>query len=181
MGTVPANYTWIDDERPDFRQMEARLTSVVSFLMNPPMVRLRKTVVQSIPNAAGTALSWDFVEVETVNMWDAAQPTRITPSVPGWYLGSGGGSFDPNTTGYREFEIKKNGAATERVLRVKTDAWTSASQTAVCRGNLFLEQFNGTTDYIEVTAFQNTGGALNINVSAQEQQPEVSLRWFAAL
>ncbi len=179
MGTVPSPHTWVTNEVPTFREMEAYLANTVTFLMNPPMIRLRKTVVQSIPNNVETAISFDFVEVETENMWDATVPTRIKPQTPGWYLGSCGFSFSGNATGNREMNVVKNGLTTERILRINHDAYTNATLTVTSRGNIFMEYFNGTTDYMEVRVTQNSGGALNVLFDTPERQPDVTLRWFA--
>lgn len=179
MGTVPAIYTWMHEEIPDFRQMEARLATVMDFLINPPTVRLKKNGSQSIANATSTAVSWDFVEMESVDFWDATLPTRIKPSVPGWYLGSFGLSFVQNGTGYREFDIRKNNSGTDRSIRVKFDPFT-VNQT-VGRGTVFIEQFNGTTDYVEAMGWQNSGGALATANADATQLPDFTLRWFAPL
>jgi hypothetical protein len=177
MVTVPANYTWLNDEIPNFRQMNARLSDMANFLLNPPMVRLRRTTTFNIAASTTTPIPWDFVEYENTNMWDATAATKLKPSVAGWYVGSAGVSYDNNSAGYRETDIRKNGSGTDRVLRNKTDAWNDSTQTVVSRGHLFLEFFNGTTDYIEVCGFQSTGATLAINVGSYEQMPEVSLRW----
>ena len=181
MPNPPTNYTWIPDEKPTSRELNARLSDVANFLLNPPMVRLRKIDAGNIANSTVTPLKWSLVEVENYNMWDASQGTRITPSVPGWYVGTAGISFNPNTSGYREMDVRKNGVTTSLTMRTKCDAWTSSGTTVVMRGTTFLEQFNGTTDYIEVTAWQNSGVSLGLSVDVIERQPEVSLRWLAAL
>lgn len=179
---VPTVHTWANNEKPNFRDMNTYLEDPFFFLMNPPMVRLRKTTAQSIPNTTSTALIWDYVEVETVNFWDSTSPTRITPSVPGWYVGSFGFSFANNATGVRAGSIIKNGlGATERVLTVSHDAYTDGGITVVSRGNVFMEQFNGTTDYITVEVQQTSGGALGLLNDVIERQPDIVLRWFAAL
>lgn len=181
MGTIPTNYTWIEGEEPTYAQMESRLAGMLTFLTNPPMVRLRKTTTQNLTTSTTTPIIWNFVEVETVNMWDASQPTRITPSVPGWYFGSAGVSFHNNATGYREMNVVKNNSATDRIIRIKVDAWADGTQTVTTRGHTFIEFFNGTTDYIEVTAWQNSGSTLAIEFDVTERQPDISLRWLAAL
>lgn len=181
MGTVPSNYTWLNGEIPNFKDMNTRLSDVANFLLNPPMVRLRRMATYNIATGLTAPIPWDFVEVETVDFWNAADPTKIKPSVPGWYVGSAGVSWDSNSTGYRETDVRKNNSATERILRSKTDAWDDSSQTVTSRGHVFLTSFNGTTDYIEITAWQNTGSALAISVFSQEQMPDVSLRWIANL
>lgn len=160
--------------------MQERLSDMANFLLNPPMVRLRKTTIQNISTSTVTAVSWDLVEVENYEMWNSVTPTRLTPSVPGWYIGSCGISFLVNTTGYREMDVRKNNSGTDRVLRIKNDPNASGGL-CIMRGNTFLEQFNGTTDYIEVTAWQNSGSTVSLSTDTVERQPDLSLRWFAAL
>lgn len=177
MSTVPTPYTWTDGEIPDFHDMEFRLTDMVTFLMNPPMIRLRKVGTQNFTTGSAAAIQWDTVDVETENMWDATASTRIKPSTAGWYAGTYGVSFVANATGYREADVKKNGG-TDRVMRVKFDALTGST---VGRGVSFLEQFNGITDYIEVFAFQNSGVTLSVANSSMQYYPDLSLRWIAPL
>jgi len=181
MSTVPDPYTWLDKEIPDFRDMKSRIDDVLTWLNNPPMIRLRKTTAQSIPNTTTTAVIWDYVEVETENMWDATAPTRIKPQTPGWYVGNAGYSFSANTSGYREMSVLKNGVTTCAVIRTKNKAYADSGETVVSRGNLFLEQFNGTTDYIEQHVWQNSGGALSVISDVVERQPDFSLTWVAPL
>ncbi len=178
---IPTIHTWVNNEKPDFRLMNQYLEEPFNFLMNPPMVRLRKTTTQSIPNNVFTPLNWDFVEVETVNFWDSTNPSRITPSVPGYYVGTYGYSFTANVTGNRSTRVLKNGVTTYRVFSNNQDAYTNAAYTQVSRGNVFFEAFNGTTDYITAEVFQNSGGSLSVITDVIERQPDLVLRWFAAL
>lgn len=179
MGTVPSNYTWLNNEIPTFRDMNAHLSDMANFLLNPPMVRLRRTGALNITNNSATTIPWDLVEYENTNMWDATAPTKLKPSVPGWYIGTTGVSWVGNATGYREMDVKKNGSTTERVIRLKSDTWVNTGQTVVARCSMFLEVFNGTTDYVEVTSFQNSGGTLATDVTGLAQQPDIAMRWFA--
>jgi len=181
MSSVPPVHTWVNGERPNFRQMNDYVTDVLNFMFNPPMLRLRRTTAQSIPNNASTAISWNFVELENYNFWDAAQPTKITPSVPGWYVGSAGYSFAANAAGYREMNVIKNASGTERVLRMGGDGYFGGTLTTGQRGQVFLEQFNGTTDFMTVELFQNSGGALSTLTSGVQDFPDVVLRWLAPL
>jgi hypothetical protein len=180
MGTVPVPYTWQHKEIPNFRDMNNRVRTPVSLLLNPPMIRLRKTSTQNFTTSVETAISWNFVEYESENMWDAAQPTRVIPSTPGWYIGTYGVSFSGSAAGVRQFDIRKNGSATARTMRLKSRPWADGAS-MVSRGNKFMEQFNGTTDYIEVLGYQNTGGTLTVSVGSIETQPDIVLRWFAPL
>lgn len=179
MGTVPAPYTWVNGEIPDFREMEERLADTIGFMMNPPMVRLRKTNSQNFANNTDVAISWNFVEYESDNMWDASVPTRITPSTPGWYFGTMGGSFAANGTNLRRISVRKNGSGTETSARILIDAHAGAPN--IFRGNTFLESFNGDTDYIELMQFQNSGGTLTNQFGTLEVEADVVLRWLAPL
>jgi hypothetical protein len=181
MGTVPDPHTWTHKEELYFREMKTYVEDPVSFLMNPPMIRLRKITPVTVGNGLTIALSWDFPEVETENFWDSTLPTRLKPSTPGWYIGQVGFSFAANINGQREMNVRKNNAATDRVLRVHHDAYPNSGWTVVNRGNVFLESFNGTTDYIEVLVHQNSGGNLDTLADTIERQCDISLRWFAPL
>jgi|ERR1043166_3037470 hypothetical protein len=180
MTAVPTVHSWTNNEQPNFRDMKNYVEDPWDFIMNPPMVRLRKTTAQTLTNTVTASIIWDFIEVENYNFWDSTVPTRLTPSVPGWYVGQVGFGFVANATGLREMNVVKNGSGTERVLRVNHIAYPTPLIT-VNRGNVFLESFNGTTDYIEVQVFQNSGGNLALLSDVTEHQPDITLRWFAAL
>lgn len=185
MSNPPSIYTWVNQENLLAGDMRSRIEDVLNFLMNPPMIRLRKTTAQNFTTATFAMVSWDFVEVEVTNMWDASQPTRIKPSVPGWYIGSCGWSFAGNTTGLREMNVYKNGLTNVNtdvnMIRQMSQGYANASWTNVSRGNVFLEQFNGTTDYVEMQLFQNSGSTLGMQINTQESQADFTLRWFALL
>lgn len=185
MANPPTPYTWVNQEDFYAPDMQDRVEDVLQFLVNPPMIRLRKTTTQSIANNTFVAVSWDFVEIENTNMWDAAQPTRLKPSVPGWYVGSCGFSFNGNVTGHREMNVWKNGATDHsndfNMIRVGGEGYANASWTTVSRGNIFIEPFNGTTDYVEMYVYQNSGGSLGIQFGSQDAQPDFTLKWMAKL
>lgn len=180
MATIPVPYTWQHEETPNFRDMNNRVRAPLSFIMNPPMIRLRKTNTQTITNVTETAISWNFVEYESENMWDAAAPTRIKPITPGWYVGTYGVSFSGNTAGLRQMDVRKNASGTDRAMRLKGKTYSDGG-VSITRGNKFLESFNGTTDYIEILAYQSSGSSLTVSFTTIEVQPDVVLRWFAPL
>lgn len=185
MPNPPSVYTWQNEEDLYASSMRSRVEDVLDFLMNPPMIRLRKTTAQSIANNAFVAVQWDFVEIENTNMWDATQPTRIKPSVPGWYVASCGWSFLGNATGHREMNIWKNGSTdhgnSANMIRNLGEGYPNASWTTVSRGNVFIEPFNGTTDYVEMYVYQLSGGSLGLQVGSQDAQPDFTLKWMAML
>lgn len=185
MPNPPESYTWVNEEDLLAQDMETQVADMFDFMMNPPMVRLRKTSSQTFGTGVFASVSWNFVEIEVTNMWDAAFPHRITPSVPGWYVGSCGWSFQGNVNGLREMNVYKNGnvdpATDYNMIRSMGQGYASANWTSVSRGNVFLEQFNGTTDYIEMVLFQNSGSTLSMQTNTQESQADFTLRWIARL
>lgn len=178
--TIPQPWTWANGDTPDFREMNQRTSDMVNFLLNPPFIRLRKVTVQTITTSTTTNVSWDYLEVESDEMWSSADPTKIKPTTPGWYVGNAGYSFNSNTTGYREMNVIKNGDSSNPIIRVKNDAY-SAGGAVVSRGNLFMINFNGSTDYIQMTVWHNVGSNQDMLAAAIEHQCDFSLLWLAPL
>ncbi|MGW4986309.1 hypothetical protein ACWEQ3_01480 [Streptomyces mirabilis] len=59
------------------------------------------TVAQSVTNteSGANAMVWDTIDLDLLGGWSAANPTRWTCTVPGWYEISGAVGFNSNTTG----------------------------------------------------------------------------------
>lgn len=180
MATVPSLYTW-QKEQPTWRDMKSRVEDVLNWCMDPPMVRLRQTTAQNLNSSAVTPIVWDLVEVENDEMWTSTTATRLKPTTAGWYVGTCSVSFEPNTNGYREIDVRKNNNGSAKTIRLKHTSYAQAGITVVTGGAMFLEQFNGTTDYIEVTAWQNTGVVLATIPDVIERQPTVALKWYCPL
>jgi hypothetical protein len=174
---IPTPVTWADGDIPSYLDMQLAVENQLEYLLNPPLLRLRQTVIQSMANGATVAIIWDNLEVETDNFWDAAQPTKITPSIAGWYLGTIKASWLANATGYRQVEIQKNSSATDRAAKGQYSAFSSG----ITGEFAFLESFNGTTDFIVANAFQNSGGSLSSDINSLSGQPTITMRWLAAL
>lgn len=185
MANPPASYTWSNGEEFLATDLQNTVEATLRTLMQPPMIRLRKTSNQNFTSGAFAMVSWNFVEFEVTPMWDAADPTKIKPSVSGWYVGSCGWSFNANTAGLREMNVYKNGATNANtdynMIRNMGQGYANGSWTAVSRGNVFIEQFNGTTDYVEMQLFQNSGSTLGMQTNTQESQADFTLRWIARL
>lgn len=88
--------------------------------------------------------------------------TRIIPPIPGWYEFRAVTSFAVNATGFRTQTIGKNG------VRQCPESGIYNSAALPTGANTILPQLtvelamNGTTDYAELFAFQNSGGTLNV-------------------
>lgn len=185
MTAAPAPRTWANGEKPDYQTWNQELYDTWVFLLNPPMVKARQTTAQSIPTSSWTALNFQTEDVDTHGFHSATvNPSRFTPTVPGFYVGYAGVSwvYNATTNSRRMFRIQKNG--TTAWDRADTLAPNLANANLVVKGVAFGPLYcNGTTDYVEVYAYQDSGAAINTDVGSgttdYEEQPEFYMRWYS--
>ncbi len=184
MVAVPVPRTWYDKEIPPYSTVNDEIYDVVRWMLEPPMCKVRQTVAQSIPNATWTAVKFETEDVDSYNWHNPTTSTRVTPNIPGWYRGWYSVSFAGSNVGnFRTAYVTKSGT----VGRARRDQRpTTASSSPVgsfLRGIPFYMPMNGTTDYLEVMCFQDSGGSLNISLASTPQfaNAELFLRWVAPL
>ncbi|MCX5209823.1 hypothetical protein OG689_11055 [Kitasatospora sp. NBC_00240] len=130
-----------------------------TFLTNPPIVQITQSSAQALAHATLTAIGFDTTLFDTYGGHsNVTNNPRYTPTAPGLYLVLAAVSFASNTTGGRDVEIRKNavtvnvgqgaGQGSAGAINTTIDAWA------------FI-QCNGTTDYIDVVAYQSSGVSLN--------------------
>lgn len=129
-----------------------------------PVGRMIQTVVQSIADAVITALSFTTEEFDTHGQHDpVTNNTRITPNIPGYYEFTGTYySAAPTTLANMDAFFRKNGTGSPPSGDRGNDGTIAQSKTA-----RIMQPMNGTTDYIEFCAFQDSAGAVNTNVSSR--------------
>lgn len=135
----------------------ASVANAIGFLTNPPIATLVQTSVQATTSTITVALTWPTPTVDTYGGYAAGNPTRYTPQVPGYYLIVGNVGFAANATGGRSAQVAKNGAA---VVNEASVGNAGAVFTTVV-GVTSLVFCNGTTDYLELNADQNSGAGIN--------------------
>lgn len=156
----------------------ARLGNL-SFLLRPPIARLRRVTPQNIANNTPVAIAWEVADVDTdidgIGGHDAGAPTRYTARYPGWYQISGGISFAANGTGLRLATWAVNGSniAGSDVL---LPALASNSLRYTARTELV---FLAEGDYVELRAYQSSGGVLALATTSDEQ-PTMNVRWVSS-
>ena len=126
-----------------------------------------KTAVQSISNATFTTLTWNSETYDTNTFHDnSTNNYRITvPSgKAGYYLVSGIILFGANGTGNRLMELRKNGSAVNYVFS-ETPA-TASNGTGL---NMSYVINLAVADYLELAAYQTSGGALNVDAESNWQ------------
>lgn len=123
------------------------------------VAQLHRAAVQSITNNVANVISFDTAVLDKLGGWASSpNPTRYTPNVAGWYLVSGFVGYASNATGNRQAGIVKNGSIVNGSLGQV--AALSSGTTRVTTATI-LVQMNGTTDFLELRAFQTSGASLN--------------------
>lgn len=123
-------------------------------------VSVNRSTNQSIPNSAVTAVSFDaenYDDGTAAGMHESVtNPTRLTCQVPGVYMVSAYGRLANSTTGVRQINIRLNGSIVVSTLTIPPSGSGFGDDLPVVAQ---LKMNVG--DYVEVTIFQTSGGAVN--------------------
>lgn len=124
-------------------------------------VRVKRTAVQSVPNATPTSLAWQAADENLGGGWLVANPSRMTVAqgVTSVRL-DGTVRFEANATGYRQVLVKKNGAWAQG-LPIITAVPISGQPTDISISTGVLDVVPG--DYFEIEVTQTSGGSLNVD------------------
>lgn len=135
-----------------------------------PACRAYKSALQTLTTATATAINFDSTRFDNDGIHDnVTNNTRLTCKTSGIYLIVGNISYAPNGTGLRQTTIQLNGGTPIGVQMDNLGTAFGATQmcvTAIYR--LF------TTDYVELIAYQESGGNLDVQASAP-RSPELSM------
>jgi len=164
------------------------ISSGLKFVAKRPITLLRQasgatttTIADSTPVAIPFATEVvDRGDVDGTGMHDTStNTTQIKPIVAGWYLVSGcvvfdAGSGGTNYYGFREARIYKNGSIAYNAATARTSATTyyygspvaAAAKSVVVTVGPMLVSMNGSTDYIELYAYQDSGYTLSTTSAA---------------
>lgn len=120
-------------------------------------VRVHRTANQSLANDARTAISWQASIWNVGTMWVlATNPSRITVPTTGVYLLTAKAPWTANNAGRRGIGYRISGGVAEYDMQFQT-AQNGASRE---NGADLLSLVAG--DYVEVYAYQSSGGSLNL-------------------
>lgn len=112
---------------------------------------------QSCLNNESTTVIWETPTVNPRNWWSSAQPSRITPGAAGAYLVLFYTPWQASTAGLRLQNVAVNGS--NLAMRNYADPRVNANAAFT---SSFLANLTATTDYIELSCRQDSGGALNL-------------------
>ena len=143
----------------------ADINDLVKYSQEAAVGKVTVTTAQALADATDVAIQWTSEVFDSHGQHDnSTNNTRVTPNVAGVYEFWATVDFSPQTTPVQSYAyFRKNGTtASGAASVVKGDA--TAQNTASIHT---MEEFNGTTDYFEVIANQNSAGADTLNNSVQ--------------
>jgi hypothetical protein len=151
--TLPANSGTVLTSLSTQSQFPANIAG------NGPAFSAYNNTSQSIPNNTYTKLQISTKIFDTNSNYDNVTNYRFTPSVAGYYqvnYGTNPSVAASNTLAF--VTLYKNGS----VIALGSTATNNTGSGIVSIGS-FLVSMNGSTDYIELYGYQNSGGALFFN------------------
>lgn len=155
----------------------ARLTPArLMFLHNRPAARLRRVTPQPISSGgSGVAVQWSTEDLDTdpdgVGGWLSGTPSRWTARYPGWYQLAGGVAWVANATGRRGCWWARNGVAVDG-----SEAMLPAGAGVIGVVARVIKVYLAEGDYVELVAFQESGGSLSTS-GASFEQPSMDVEW----
>lgn len=123
--------------------------------VNGPAFSAQVASAQSLSTSVTTKIQYASEVFDTNNNYDPTTNYRFTPTVAGYYQVNATISFAPSATGFRFISLYKNGSPYQQGANIQAGA---INYTVINLSSLVY--LNGSTDYIEVYAIQNSGGTL---------------------
>ena len=113
--------------------------------------------------ASGSDAQINFVDIDDTNNWYDPTTKRFTPNIAGYYHVDFGVWFDPASVSTSQYniQIRKNGST---VIIVQQPTINNGTGQSLIGSKLIY--FNGTTDYIDFTAYQSTGAGVNLRTGS---------------
>ena len=165
MATIPTVPSFVTGETPSIAKLN-QLASCVSFIYTIPAFGQLTGSGQSLTNNTATALTWS-VTTDRDTGWAAGHPTRYTAQTPGYYQLDALAAWASNATGNRQAYFQVTTGANNPGGAGLTTAFGAVAGLTDGTGNptrftlAALCPYLYLLDYLEVYAYQNSGGALN--------------------
>lgn len=138
------------------------MNAVIAATIEKPIGRATQSVSQALADATFTAVTLTDEDYDSHSIHStSSQTSRITPNVEGYYRFTGTVSWEAQSTGVGiDAHFRLNGSTSiTGAVRIPGTATIVAQQVTV------TVAMNGTTDYIELMARQDSAGADNTQVN----------------
>lgn len=163
-GTVVAGATGTNN-------MQALCTALTWCLTGRPLARLQQAVAQTFTTATYTAVTWDTKIVDRDTGWSSGSNTRYTAQTPGIYLVSANIAWASNSSNLRAQYFQVTTGSNNPYGAAVTIPFGFASLPAAGNSGTVsqaLTPYLYVNDYLQVFAYQNSGGNLNSFVTGIE-------------
>lgn len=172
---TPAN--WNVGENPTSTILNARIRDVVNFLKARPHAVLRRTTSQSIANSFGESVQWTSEDLDTDNGHSTVtNMQRYTVQSEGIYYLTAIVPFTGNASGRRDAYFRLNGDINRRWGQMTLYPGSAGASAELCVA-IAAHMKLVVGDFVEVIAFQTSGGALN--VVSSNQDPRFEILWVS--
>ncbi|SFD14519.1 hypothetical protein [Streptomyces aidingensis] len=132
---------------------------------------LAQSITTGATPSSANALSWDDVELDPLEGWDAGAPTRYTCQIAGRYRLEGRVSFVASTSG----TVRAGGWFVNGSLVAQSrDAITPTSQIHTVAAAV-TPVLLAVGDYVELAAGQNSGG--NLDTGPGSTRPQIVITY----
>lgn len=167
MATVPPIRTWTDEQLTAAKMNE--ISAMLDFLRDCDggMCQVRATTQKSVSNTTDTVIDFGAADTNIDGMWSALTPSHVTAHTAGWYAISGVVTF-ASASGTRFGKFKKNGTT----LRAASMPAPSGGVEAFLDMSMRIV-FLAVNDYVELAAWQNSGGPINTSIADGGSQMSV--------
>ncbi|MCT9932457.1 hypothetical protein N5079_19840 [Planotetraspora sp. A-T 1434] len=174
MATLPNPRTWTVGELLTGAKLNAELRDNLNFLLSPPTALLWASADQSLTHATWGAISWASEQYDNDGGHsNSTNPSRFTAQTAGWYKLITTGSFNSSTSGtLRGLKFRKNGTTDYGEL---LDGMASNGVASLITSAVVQLAVN---DYVEVLAYQDTGGSLTWNRTIDTTVNYFYIRWM---
>lgn len=136
---------------------------------------VKQTVAQSLADGVYTPLTFNSVDYDPFSLWVSGSNTQFKPKFPGWFEMTGAMSATSNTTNYRGSFWWRTGSAQSASGSNQTGTAGIGTANVARPWPIYL---NGTTDYVELTAIQTSGAALNTSAATVRFEPSMAARYL---
>lgn len=142
-------------------QLQKNFDALTKRIENPPRCRVYSDTNVSIANNDTTqVVTFNQERYDPHGMHDVStNNSRITFPADGTYAVGGNFQFAANATGRRQLGIRLNGTT----LLAVEEYSGAVSATVPCNMGIYTEYEFAAGDYVEIRAFQTSGGALNVS------------------
>lgn len=154
--------TWVNGETVSHTQLNTHLRDNLDFLHSKDHVSVYSSTDEALGGSAYDKVDFDSEHFDSNSMWDGSTPSRVRCNSDGLYLVVFKVQFATNTTGNRRVQIRENaaGSSSGGTARGIWNGPALVGESTRIAGSRLLRLID--TDYVELFAYQDSGGSLDI-------------------